>query len=106
MVSVLAFLVLALSLTVLLILLPADFRKSFFNPETLGERLLVRSLGLVAVATLIAEVALGHGPDNGLNGLSPCVMFGIYCSLVFYVRAVFFLRRRQAQKRELPADAG
>ena len=68
----------ALLLTGLLfyILLPTDFRKAFFNPATSGERLLVRSLGLVAVVALIAEVAIGHSPDNGINGISPCLFLG------------------------------
>jgi len=95
----------ALLVSVLFVLLPVDFRKDFFHPETLGERLLVRSLGFVAIATLVAEFAVGHRPDNGLSGISPCVLFGIYSSLVFYVRAVFFLRGRQSQKQASPDNA-
>lgn len=99
MVSLLAILVTALLLTVLFILLSADFRRSFFHPATFGERWLVKSLGPVAIATLIADFAVGHS-SNGLRGISPCVCFGMYCSLVLYVRAVYFLR-----KRELPDEA-
>ncbi len=107
MVSLLSILVMALLLSGLLLylLLPTDFRTAFFKPATGGERLLVRSLGLVAVLTLIVEVAIGHNPDNGINGISPCLFFGVYGSLVLYGRAAYFLWRRRLQKRELPASA-
>jgi hypothetical protein len=100
MVAILSCFAMALLSTLLLIMLPAEFRKSFFNPATLGERLLVRSLGLVAIVALIAEFTVGQRLDNGLNGISPCVCFGMYCSLVLYARAVYFLRNRQPQKTE------
>lgn len=119
MVSLLMILATALLVTLLLIFMPADFRKSFFNPETFGERLLVKSLGIVAIATMVAEIVVGHTgvvipgwPDNGVQGwrylyqgISPCVGFGMYASFVLYVRAVFFLRQRQAHKRAFSADA-
>ena len=108
MVSLQSILVMALLLTGLLlyVLLPTDFRTAFFKPATSGQRLLVRSLGLVAVLTLIVEIAIGHSPDNGINGISPCLLFGIYGSLVLYGRAAYFLWRWRSHQRDLPAGAG
>ena len=103
MVSLLSILVMALVLIGLLlyVLLPAEFRATFFHPATLGEQLLVKSLGLVAIATLIAEVAIRRSPDNGIHGISPCLLFGVYGSLVVYGRAAYFFWTRQSQKRSV-----
>lgn len=107
MVSLLSIVVMALVLLGLLlfVLLPADFRAAFFRPATLGEQLLVRSLGIVAIATLIAEFTIGCKPDNGIYGISPCLLFGVYLSLVVYGRAAYFFWKRQSQKRKAPASA-
>jgi hypothetical protein len=82
-------------------LLPADFRRTFFSPATIAERLLVKSIGIVAIVALAAEVTLGHGSDNGLYGISPCVLFGTYVVMVVYGRAAWFLWKRQSQKSDL-----
>lgn len=89
----------------LYVILPTDFRTSFSKPETPRSRLVARSLGLVAIVTLIAEIAVGQRSDNGLNGLSPCLLFGIYASLVLYGRAAYFVWRRHLKKQALPMDA-
>lgn len=88
----------------LYVTLPSDFRASFSNPATPRGRLLARSLGLVAIVTLIAEIAVGQRSDNGLNGLSPCLLFGIFASLVLYGRAAYFMYRRHLKKQVLPMD--
>jgi len=103
MVSVLSIFVLSLLLTglLLLLVLPVDFRTAFLNPKTYGEQLLLRSVGLVAIAALIAEIVVGRGPDNGINGISPCLLFGAYGSVVLYLRAAYFLWNRRTNKGEL-----
>lgn len=86
----------------LYVTLPTDFRMLFSSPATPRERLIARSLGLVAIVTLIAEIAVRERPDNGL---SPCLLCGIYASLVLYGRAAYFTWRRHLKKQVLPIDA-
>jgi hypothetical protein len=61
--------------------------------------------GLVATVTLVAEMAIGHNLDHGIDGLSPCLFFGVYGSLVLYGRAAYFPWKRHSHEGDLPAHA-
>jgi hypothetical protein len=107
MVSLFPMVVIVVLLTGLLLcfLLPADFRKTFFNPESIVEQLIVKSLGFVGLIALVAELVVGSGPNNGLNGTSPCCLFGAYIVLIVYGRAAWYFWSRQSPQQTLPADA-
>lgn len=90
----------------LVLLLPADFRKIFFRPVNFGDLLLVRSLGLVAVLTMVWHFVAGRCTDScSAYGCSPCLFFGIYASLVLYGRASWYLWKRPVKNHALPPDA-
>jgi hypothetical protein len=90
----------------LVMVLPAEFRNALFRPATLGQRLLVRSLGIVAVVTLIAHFFNTPCTDKcGSGGCSPCLYFGIYASLVLYGQASWYLWKRHAKDQAMPPDA-
>ena len=90
----------------LVLLLPADFRKILSRPANLGDWLLVRSLGLVAVVTLIWHFVGGRCSNScSIYGCSPCLYFGIYASLVLYGRAGWYVWKRQTKNPAVPSDA-
>jgi len=90
----------------LVLLLPADFRKIFSRPANFGDWLLVRSLGLVAVLTMVWHFVAGQCSGScSTYGCSPCLFFGTYASLVLYGRAAWYFWKRQVKDHTLPPDA-